>query len=415
MGDDDTQGPVVIVGAGQAGAWVATTLRERAPDRPVTLIGDEAHPPYERPPLSKAVLSGESPPESTWMRDPSAYAGTGITLLTGRRVTGIDRQGRTVALDDGTRLPWGRLVLATGARPRRLDIPGADHPRLRMLRTIDDAAALAPLLRPGARLVAIGAGFIGLEVAAVAATAGCAVTVLERAPTALARVMAPKVAARIVALHADRGVTIRCGAEVAAIEDADGAAAVVLADGTRLVADAVLAGIGAVPNDDLARAAGLDCDDGIVTDAHGRTSDPAILAAGDATRHFNPLLGRHLRLESWQNAQNQGIAVGRTLAGEDAPHAEIPWFWSDQFDLNIQMIGVPATWDEVIWRGEAGATKGTAIYLAQGRVVAGNTLNNGRDIRFLRELVRRGVPVSPAQAADPAVRLKDLATAQADT
>lgn len=409
---EDTQGPVVLVGAGQAGAWVATTLRERAPDRPITLVGDESHPPYERPPLSKAILAGTSPPESAWLRPPAAYAEAGIELCTGRRVKAIDRDARAVVLEDGSRLGWSRLVLATGSRPRRLALPGSDHPRVHMLRTLADAAALAPVLRPGARLVAIGGGFIGLEVAAVARAAGCEVTVLERAPTVLPRVMAPEVAARIAAVHAAQGVAFQLSAEVTAIEEAEGAAAVVLSDGRCLPADAVLVGIGAEPVTELAQAAGLACDDGILVDACGRTSDPAIFAAGDVTRHFNPLLERHLRLESWQNAQNHGIAVGRTLAGEDAPHAEIPWFWSDQYDLNIQMVGAPTGWDRVIWRGEAGGAKGTAIYLAGDRVVAGNTLNNARDIRFLRDLIRRAAPVDPAQAADSAVRLKDLASAQ---
>jgi 3-phenylpropionate/trans-cinnamate dioxygenase ferredoxin reductase component len=400
---------VVIVGAGQAGAWVAITLRSLDPARRIVLIGDEAHPPYERPPLSKAILSGKAELESAFIKPRDFYAANGIELILGRAVTRIDREQFQVAFEDGEMLGYGTLVLATGARARRLAVPGADLPQVHTLRSAADVERIRPCLLPGKRVVAIGAGFIGLEFASVAIEAGCAVTVIDAAPHPMGRVVDPAVANAIAAGHAGRGVAFRLSASINGIEPAAEGVEIVLGDGETMPADLVIVGIGAVPNTELAREAGLACDDGIVVDAFGRSSDPAIFAVGDVTRHFNPLLDRSLRLESWQNAQNQGIAVAKIIAGTDEPYADLPWFWTDQYDTNFQIVGAPAGWDRVIWRGAPETGKFTAIYMSGQRVVAGNTMNNARDIRFLKQLILSERPVEDAALADPATSLAQLA------
>lgn len=400
---------VVIVGAGQAGAWVAITLRSLDADRPIVLVGDEAHPPYERPPLSKAVLAGAAEIASAYIRPPEFYAENAIALKLGKDVRAIERAKKRIVFADGETLGYGTLVLATGARARPLPVPGAELPQVCTLRTIADAERIRPRLTPGTRVVAIGAGFIGLEFAAVAIGAGCAVTVLDAAPTAMGRVVDPAVAAAITAGHEGRGVRFRLGVSITEIAPAEGHVEVVLGDNERLPADLVIVGIGSLPNTELAEAAGLAVDNGVVVDAYGRTSDPDIFAVGDVTRHFNPLLARSLRLESWQNAQNQGIAVARVIAGASEPYAELPWFWSDQYDTNFQIVGVPEHWDRVIWRGAPDGGKFTACYMSGDRVVCANTMNNARDIRFLKQLILSGKSVSDTVLADPSTSLAALA------
>ena len=309
---------VVIVGAGQAGAWVAITLRGLDADRPIVLVGDEAHPPYERPPLSKAVLAGAAEIASAYIRPPEFYAENAIALKLGKDVRAIERAKKRIVFADGETLGYGTLVLATGARARPLPVPGADLPQVCTLRTIADAERIRPRLTPGTRVVAIGAGFIGLEFAAVAIGAGCAVTVLDAAPTAMGRVVDPAVAAAITAGHEGRGVRFRLGVSITEIAPAEGHVEVVLGDNERLPADLVIVGIGSLPNTELAEAAGLAVDNGVVVDAYGRTSDPAS-RGGRRDAPLQPAAGAQPRLESWQNAQNQGIAVARVIAGASEP------------------------------------------------------------------------------------------------
>lgn len=400
---------VVIVGAGQSGAWVAITLRSLDPDRRIVLIGDEAHPPYERPPLSKAILAGKAKIESAYIKPEAFYAENRIDLMLERRVKHINRDRNSLVLDDGSSVAYGTLVLATGCRPRMLPVEGADLPQVHTLRTIADVEKIGAWLRHESKVVAIGAGFIGLEFAAVAVEAGCAVTVIDAAPHAMGRVIDRSVATLVAAGHQGRGVDFRFSATIDRIEPDGNRAVVVLGGGERLAADLVIVGIGAVPNTDLAEAAGLACDDGIIVNAFGRTDDPKIFAVGDVTRHFNPLLGRSLRLESWQNAQNQGIAVAKAIAGNAAPYADIPWFWSDQYDTNLQIIGAPAVWDRIVWRGKPESGKFTAIYMQGDRVVAGNSMNNARDIRFIKQLILNGTRVPDTALADPSTSLAQLA------
>ena len=392
---------------------MALTVRQLQPNRPVVLIGDEDHPPYERPPLSKDVLAGKAAPESTYLKPLAFYAENGIELRLGTRVRRIDRVGRRVELVDGAAVDYGTLVLASGMRPRTLAVRGADHPRVRSLRAMADLDAISTHLAAGRHIVAIGAGFIGLEVAAVAVAAGCRVTVLEAAPQALGRLVAREVGQALVDRHRRHGVDFRFGCEVTAIGDDDGRPVVELGDGERLSADLVLCGIGGIANDELARAAGLACDNGIVVDATGRTSDPAIYAAGDVCRQFSLALGRSIRLESWQNAQNQAIAVGREIAGAAEPYLDLPWFWTDQYGDNFQIVGAPERWDDIVWRGGPADDRFTVVYLDGDRVVAGNALNNARDIRPLRQMILSGAAVDRQLLADTSVSLVKLQKAQA--
>lgn len=400
---------VVIVGAGQAGAWVAITLRSLDPGRRIVLIGDEAHPPYERPPLSKAILAGKAGIESAYIKPGNFYADNRIELMLNRRVRHINRDRSSLTLDDGSSMEYGTLVLATGCRPRMLAIEGADLPQVHTLRTIADVEKIAAWLKPEGKVVAIGAGFIGLEFASVAVEAGCSVTVVDAAPHAMGRVIDGSVAEVVAAGHQGRGVDFRFSTTIEKIEPDGDRAVVVLSTGARLPSDLVIVGIGAVPNTDLAETAGLACDDGIIVNAFGRTDDPKIFAVGDVTRHFNPLLGRSLRLESWQNAQNQGIAVAKAIAGTATPYADLPWFWSDQYDTNLQIIGAPTAWDRIVWRGAPESGKFTAIYMQGEKVVAGNSMNNARDIRFIKQLILNGTPVPDAALADPSTSLAQLA------
>ncbi len=399
---------IVIVGAGHAGGVAAATLRQASFPGAITLIGTESHPPHERPPLSKELLAGAIPVEKTYLRPAAFYAENRIEFRPGETATAIDRKTQRVTLASGGTVPYDALLLTTGARARRLTLPGAEHPRVLYLRDIADSLALREHLNPGVRIAVIGAGFIGLEAAAAARKRGGAVTVLEVQREPLQRVCPPEIGQFMAALHRRHGVDLRTAISITAIVEADGALALRAADGSTVAADIVLAGIGAQPNVELAQAAGLVVDNGVVTDEFGRTSDPHIFAAGDVTRHFNPLLGRNIRLEAWQNAQNQAIAVAKIMAGGDQPYAEVPWFWSDQYDVNLQIAGAPEHWGPLIWRGGPNDKAFTVFAVNDSIPIAAITMNNGRDMRPARELITRRRPVDPTRLADITVKLQDL-------
>jgi NADPH-dependent 2,4-dienoyl-CoA reductase/sulfur reductase-like enzyme len=400
---------VVIIGAGQAGGRAAEALRQGGHAGPITVVGDEIHPPYERPALSKEFLADTSLERIAWIRPAAWYAENAITLVGGRKAVRIDRAAHAVELDDGRRLAYGALILATGTRPRLLPLEGADHSRALYLRTIEDSLKLYPWLKPDAHIVVIGAGFIGLEVAAAGRKAGAKVTVLEVGTLPMARGVPALVGGFYADLHREQGVDLRTGVTVQRIQDVEGKAGVVLGDSEVLVADAVVIGIGVLPNVELAEEAGLAVENGILVDAHGRTSDPAIYAAGDVTNHDNPLLGRRIRLESWQNAQNQAIAVARNILGAETAYAEVPWFWSDQFGLNLQIAGVPGPDDQVVQRGHLGQGPVAFFHLRAGRLVAAIGIDSGRDIRFAKEIIALGgVGVTAEQLADPGVALAQI-------
>lgn len=403
---------IVIAGAGHAGGCAAHALRGAGFSGSITLIGNEAHPPYERPPLSKELLAGAIPVEKTYLRPPDWYASSDITLRLETVITAIDRSAQRLHLSDDSALPYDALLLTTGARARTLPfIDGAD-PRVFYVRDIRDSLALRARLQPGVRLAVIGAGFIGLEVAATARKAGCAVTVIEVAGQPLARVAPPEVGLYVASLHRDNGVDLRVKTAVRGVDMAGDRCLLRTDDDETVEADIVVVGVGAAPNAELATAAGLATNDGIVVDEFGRTSDPRIFAAGDVTRHFNPILGRAIRLEAWQNAQNQAIAVAKVMAGGSDPFAEVPWLWTDQYDMNMQVAGAPLAWDRIVYRGDPSGKSFMAFQIQGGasneKVVGCISVNAGREMRFARMLIASGRTVDADVLADGKSRLQEL-------
>ena len=404
---------IVIVGAGQAGVQAAEALRAGGFEGPITLIGDEPYGPYHRPPLSKAWLAGEMDATQLVMRAPEMLARKQIDLRTDTRVTAIDRAARQVRLADGGTLPYTGLVLATGSTPRELPVPGADAAGVQALRSRDDASAIAERLAAcqatQAPVVVIGGGFIGLEVAATARKKGLPVTVLEAAPRLLGRVLGPVLSDWYADLHRGHGVELRLDAQIAAIEaDAGGKVqGVRLADGTVLPAGLVVVGIGVIPNDALARAAGLDCHHGIIVDDCTRTADPAIVAAGDCTarRLAN---GNLLRLESVQNATEQGKSAAAALLGQDRPFTATPWFWSDQYDKKLQMAGLSTGADRWVVRGDMAAGGFSVCHFRGEHLLAVDSVNAVKDHLLARKLLDAGVSPTPAQAADTGFDLGQL-------
>jgi 3-phenylpropionate/trans-cinnamate dioxygenase ferredoxin reductase subunit len=397
---------IVIIGAGQAGGWVAKTLRAEGYAERITLVGDEPHPPHERPPLSKAVLAGAAVPESTHLFKAEEFAKLGLDFRPGTRATGIDRATKRVTFESSEAIGYDRLVLCTGSRVRKLPVPGADA--VLYLRTIDDAARLRGHLGAGRHLVVIGGGWIGLEVAATARKSGAAVTVIEALDRVCARAVPPEVSRHLEALHRRNGVELVLGHGVKAIEDSAGRPAVTLADGRRIAGDAIAVGIGIVPNVELAQAAGLAVDNGIVVDEQCRTSDPAIFAAGDCASTPLACLGRRVRLESWANAQNQAIVAAKAALGRDVRYDELPWFWSDQYDMNLQILGFPDRWPEPVVRGDPARGGFSQFYLDGDRVAAIVSVNAPRDLRAAKKLVETRKPVRAEHLADPAVQLQRL-------
>ena len=398
---------VVIVGAGQAGAQVAISLRQLGHAGVILLLGEEPAPPYQRPPLSKAYMSGEMPLERTLIRSEAYYAKAAIDLRPGCRVERILRAERAVVVD-GQRLPYDVLVLCTGTRARRLRLPGAALERVVYLRTLADSERIRAAVRPGARAVIIGGGYIGLEIAASVRKLGAEATVLEALERVMNRVVAPPVSEFFAAEHARHGVAIETGAQVAALEGSDAALRVVCRDGREFAADLVVIGVGAVPNDELAGAAGLEVENGIVVDEFGRTGDPSIFAAGDVTNHPSPLFDRRLRLESVHNAMAQAKAVAQAIAGKPVPYAEVPWFWSDQYDLKLQIAGIGDPDDELILRGDPAARSFSALHLRAGGLVAIDCVNRGADFLAAKKLIADARPLDLARAADPEIRLAEL-------
>jgi 3-phenylpropionate/trans-cinnamate dioxygenase ferredoxin reductase subunit len=405
----EPHGAVVIVGAGQAGGWAAQTLRKEGYAGRVALVGAELHPPHERPPLSKAVLAGEAPPESTWLQKRDAFDALALDWRAGVQATRIDRAARRVVVGDGSTLGYDRLILCTGGRARRLAIPGADLPGVFTLRTIDDALALAPRLRPGRTIAVIGGGWIGLEVAATARGKGAEVVVIEAQGRLCERTVPAEISAHLLALHHAHGTQVRLGTGVAALGRADGdRCSVQLADGSPIVCDTIVVGVGMLPNDALARDAGLACDGGVLVDAQCRTSDPDILAAGDVAVAQNPWAGRRLRLESWQNAQQQGIAAARSALGLAVGDPPLPWFWSDQYGMNLQIAGFPQPAHRVVTRGTPGSDSFLLFYLDGDVVQAALGPNAARDLRFARRLIEQRKPVDAARLADVGVPMARL-------
>ncbi|CAG9164755.1 NAD(P)/FAD-dependent oxidoreductase [Cupriavidus pinatubonensis] len=392
---------IAIVGAGQAGGWAAQTLRNEGFAGRIVLIGNESHPPYERPPLSKSVLAGEAEPASSWLLRPEAFDALGLEWRPDTRVNRIDRNAKWLEMSDGRTLAYDKLILCTGGRARTLTVPGAHQARIHTLRTISDALSLAQEFRPGRSVAVIGGGWIGLEVAATARQKGCDVTVLEAQGRLCERSVPPEISEHLLGLHATHGVHIRLGVHITGIaRGADGRSALTLADGDTLACDAIVAGVGLVPNEDLARDAGLDCDGGIIVDERCSTSDPDIFAAGDVAVTPNPWAGRRMRLESWQNAQEQGIAAARAALGLPVVYQPLPWFWSDQYDMNLQIYGVPLPSHRIVTRGMPGDNSFALFYLEGDVIKAALGANAARDLRFARRLIEQSKPVDAKRLAD---------------
>jgi 3-phenylpropionate/trans-cinnamate dioxygenase ferredoxin reductase subunit len=401
---------VIIVGAGHGGGTAAALLRQFAYQEPITLIGEEAPPPYQRPPLSKAWLKGETDEESLTLKPASFYAESGIELITGAKVAAIDRAAREVQLVDGRRRTYDRLILATGAVPRRLAIPGAERDGVMVLRSIADAEDLKAKLGPGKRLAVIGGGYIGLEVAASARHLGAEAVVIEKEPRILARVACPALSAFFTDYHRGRGVEFILGADVVAFEGANGEVdAVRLGDGRSVACDAVLVGVGAPPADGLAAAAGLEVHGGIVVDIEARTSDPAVFALGDVTRRPMPLYGCSFRLESVANALEQARHAASAIVGRPPPALEVTWNWSDQYDLKYQFAGLPIGSDRVLIRGDPDQAKFAVFHLKGEVIQAVEAVNAPAEFMGGRLLIGQRRPVDRLKLADTSVSMKEVA------
>lgn len=398
----------VVIGAGHAGGQVVASLRQEGYEGEIVLIGEEPQLPYQRPPLSKAYLSGEQPLDRILIRPEKFYADKNIDLRLGVRVENIDREARTITLSDGETLEWTHLVIATGSHVRRLPLPGVELPGVHYLRTIADVDAIREEMAPGKRLVVIGGGYIGLEVAAVAVRAGLDVTVLEMESRILQRVTTPAMSEYYHGVHTREGVKILTDAAASEITGAQRVEAVKCRDGSEIPADVVIIGVGILPTTDLAEAAGLEVDNGILVDDHCRTSDPAIYAIGDCTNHPSALLDRRLRLESVPNAMDQGRVAAANICGKDKTYDAVPWFWSDQYDLKLQMVGFSTDADSEVLRGDPESGTFARFYLKDGVVVAVDAVNSPREFMAAKQLVAEKRKVDPARLADESVAIKDL-------
>ena len=400
---------IVIVGAGQAAVQTIDSLRRRGFAGELAVVGEEPWLPYQRPPLSKKYLAGTLERERLTIRPQQFFTDHQVTAHLGRRVTSIAPREQQVRLDDGLTLPYDALLLATGSRPRQLTVPGSELAGIHYLRTIADADRIRAECRAGGRVVIVGGGYIGLEVAATARELGMQVTVLEMAERLMARVTSPVVSAFYAAEHARQGVNIRCGETLRALHaDAHGRVRSVLTEqGGEYPADLVIAGVGVVPADELARAAGLECENGVVTDAHCRSSQQHIYAAGDCASHLNRQYGRHLRLESVDNAFEQGNTVAANLAGTPTPHDKLPWFWSDQYDLKLIIVGVAQGYDSAVLRGSPANRSFSVCYLRGGELIAIDSINTPKDQMAARKLIAQHARPDPGKLADPAVALRD--------
>jgi 3-phenylpropionate/trans-cinnamate dioxygenase ferredoxin reductase subunit len=410
MAQDTTQ---LIVGASLGGAKAAEALRAAGFEGPVTLIGAESELPYERPPLSKGYLQGKAERETIYVHPRDWYADAGIDLRLGVRVTSIDPAAHEVTLADGSRAGYAKLLLTTGSAPRRLPVPGADLDGVHYLRTVGDCDRLKGVLSDASRIAVIGAGWIGLEVAAAARDAGVDVTVLEAAELPLLRALGPEVGEVFATLHRDHGVDLRLSVQVAEITGAGGrAAGVRLADGSQIPADAVVVGVGITPNTELAQAAGLAVDNGIRVDAQLRSSHPDIYAAGDVAHAFHPLWDRHIRLEHWANALHQPPAAAQAMIGLDVSYDRVPYFYTDQYDLGMEYSGYvePDGFERVVFRGDVTGREFIAFWLgADGQVLAGMNVNVWDVNDDIQALVRGRRPVAADVLADPSVPLDSLA------
>jgi len=403
----------VIAGAGLAGAKAAQTLREEGFDGRVVLLGAERERPYERPPLSKDYLRGETGRDKVYVHDEGFYDAHDIELRTGAEVQSLDASSREVHIAGGERLRYDRLLLATGARPRRLDLPGAQLEGIHELRTVGDSDTLRERLQAAERLVVVGAGWIGCEVAASARQMGLEVDVIEPLPVPLERVLGTRVGGVFADIHADHGARVHLGLGIAGFEGTDRVRAVRTADGESIACDLVVVGVGVSPRTEIAQRAGIEVADGIVVDEYLQTSVPGVFAAGDVANASHPLLRSRIRVEHWANALNQGPAAARNMLGEQVVYDRIPYFFSDQYDVGMEYSGHAGQHDEVVLRGDPRGREFIAFWLRDGLVRAGMNVNLWDVIDAIQALIRSSAPVDRERLADPAVPLADLLPAPA--
>ncbi|MCA1326865.1 NAD(P)/FAD-dependent oxidoreductase [Herbaspirillum sp. alder98] len=402
---------VLIAGAGHAGGRVAQALRVAGHTGLITLVGDEPHPPYERPALSKEVLQGKKTAAELTL-EPASFWHEGDNLQWRSHGIAAVCADRVAMLGNGERLAFDVLVVASGGAPRALTVAGSDLPGVRMLRTIDDCHALQPAFASGKHVVVIGGGVIGMEVAASAARMALNVTVLEGGARVMARCLPPEASAWLQKLHADNGVSIRIGTTVESIQRNHGGMLVNLSSGGHLPADIVLVAIGITPATGFLKGSGIALENGVLTDAFCRSSNtPWCYAVGDVANSFSPLYQRHVRQETWRNAENQARAVAASVMGRDVAYEELPWMWSDQFDRNIQVVGIHAPGDISVARAPLGEGAGSMLWLHEGKVAGGVLVDCGRERKQLEALVRRGSQIDVARLGDSTVSLKELATA----
>ncbi len=404
---------MVIIGGGKAGSRAAVALRENGYDGPITLITDEIHAPYDRPPLSKGIITGADHPQPPFLTDEATLKSINVELIAGIAAQSIDRARRTVLLADGRTIAYEKLLLATGTLPRRLNIPGSDSPKVRYLRTFEDSLALRAAMSEGRHIIIIGGGFIGLEVASSGRKRGASVTVIEGLARILSRGVPEEIAQIVANRHKAEGVDIRCATGLMGFEQRGEKIAVMLSDGSAVTGDIVLVGIGATPATDLAEKSGLTIENGIAVDDQLRTSDPNIYAAGDCVSF--PLTvygGRRVRLESWRSAQDQGSLAAANMLGKEEPLITVPWFWSDQYDLTMQIAGLQDEGASTV-RRDLSATAFILFHIAKdNRLVAASAIGPGntvaKDIRLAEMIIAKGLKPTPADLGDPTVNMKRL-------
>jgi 3-phenylpropionate/trans-cinnamate dioxygenase ferredoxin reductase subunit len=404
---------IAIVGASLAGSSAAATLREEGFDGRVVLIGAEPQPPYDRPPLSKNYLRGMTPFEKTLLRPPDFYRERGIEMRLGTTVTRVDAEKRTLSFQDGERLEFDQLLIATGGRNRRFPIPGIDQPGVYDLRTVADADRIREAMKNGGRAVVVGMGFIGAEVAAAMRQSGLEVVAVEPFKTPLYRALGEEIGRVVEGLHRDNGVEMILDDAVTAFEGSGKVERVVTRNGRRIECSLAVFGLGIEPATELAAGTPIRVDNGIIVDDQCRTNVPGIFAAGDVANHFHPVCARQMRVEHWQNGVKQGAAAARSMLGRGQPYDEVHWFWSDQFDANIQYAGFHTAWDRIVVRGTLASRKFLAFYLTEGRVESVVAINQGRDMRRTFPIIKARVAVDPARLEDPNVDLRTLAPAGA--